>query len=157
VATTLSFAPSADSYVNSSLPNNNYGGTTSLRLDASPTLNSYLRFDVQGVSGTVVKATLYVYANSSNSAGYGVQALQVPTATWDEMTITYSSAPPLASGVVGSSGSVASGTWTAVDVTAIVAGNGTLSLGLTSTSGTATNLASREDTTHPPRLEVQSQ
>ena len=36
----------ADAYVNGSSQGNNYGGSSALRTDASPTINSYLRFQV---------------------------------------------------------------------------------------------------------------
>ena len=54
-----------------------------------PDLNSYLRFDVQGLSGSITSATLRIYANSSSSLGYDLYA--VTDNTWTETDITYRS------------------------------------------------------------------
>jgi hypothetical protein len=43
--------------------------------DNSPDLNSYLRFDVQGLSGSITSATLRIYANSSSSVGYDLHTV----------------------------------------------------------------------------------
>ena len=63
------FNPIADSYVDSSAPSTNYGSNVKLRVDTSPTVNSYLRFNVTGVSGSVTGVTLKVYATSSCRLG----------------------------------------------------------------------------------------
>ena len=41
----------ADTYVNASNPTSNYGRSTSLRMDASPNIHSYLKFNVNGLAG----------------------------------------------------------------------------------------------------------
>ena len=56
-------------------------------------------------------------------------------------------------GVAASSGVLTSGTWSAVDVTSLVAGNGQLSVALTGISSTAFNLQSRQ-AANPPQLVV---
>lgn len=151
--TTTTFAPAADSYVTSLSPSSNYGSSTSLRADGSPIVRGYVRFSVSGLGGTVTKATLRVYANSSHNLGYDVFPL-VAGATWTESGITYSNAPALGSPKAGSSGAFAVGTWTNVDVTALVAGNGTVQLAITTTSSTAMNLASRESGATAPQLVI---
>ena len=90
-------------------------------------MRSYLRFDVQGLAGAVSKATLRIWANSGASAGW--RAYGVSDNTWSETRITYATAPPLGS-AAGSSGPVAANTWTQADVTALVAGSGTLNLAI---------------------------
>jgi hypothetical protein len=149
---TATVTPTADAYVNSSSPSTNYGSSSQLRVDGSPVVKSYLRFAVQGLSGPVVKATLRVYANSSLSGGYS--AYRVADNAWSERTINAGNAPPLSS-LIGTSGQVAAGTWTSVDVTSYVTGNGTFSLALASTNATALSLASRESA-NAPRLVVET-
>jgi chitodextrinase len=144
----LTFNPDADSYVNASSPTSNYGSATSLRIDGSPVVRSYLRFTVQGVIGTVTKATLRVHANSSSSTGHQVSG--VADNGWSENTINYNNAPALG-GVIGSTGGFSSGTWTEVDVTPYIAGNGTYSLAVATASSTAVSYASSEST-NPPEL-----
>jgi hypothetical protein len=115
-------------------------------------MQSYLRFNIQGISGTVTHATLRVYANSASSTGYGVG--NVSDNTWTETGINYNNAPAIGSSV-GSSGSFAAGTWTTVDVTSLVTGNGTLDLGLYTTSSTAISFNSRNATANRPELIVE--
>ena len=68
---TLTFPPVADTYVNSGSPSSNYGSATTIRLDASPDLHGYLRFNIQGTAGTpIVKATLLLYANTFLQFGH---------------------------------------------------------------------------------------
>src|SRR3990172_12912688 len=121
-------------------PKRNFGTATTLVVEPSPVVSSYLRFDVQGLNGTVARATLWLLAKSAASVGYDVQGVSVNT--WDERKITYSNAPPPALSVTGSSGSFATDAWTTVDVTPLVTGNGAVSIALTGTS--ALSLASRE-------------
>ena len=151
---TFTFISIADSYVEASNPSTNYGTATQIRVDGSPDVRSYLRFNVQGLSGTVTSATLRVYANSALSAGY--DAYSVSNNTWTETGITYSNAPPLGS-MIGSSGSVSSNTWTSVNITSYITGNGTYNLGLTTSDSTALSLASRESGANAPQLVIQTQ
>ena len=144
-AQTLTFTPLMDSYVQSDSPNTNYGASAQLRVDSSPTVRAYLRFDVQGVAGTVTKATLRVWANSASSKGW--QAYST-AGGWAEAAITYNSAPPLGT-PAGATGSVAAGAWREADVTALVAGNGQVNLALTGLSSTAISLASRQSANAP--------
>jgi hypothetical protein len=138
--------PVADSYVNQSYPTTNYGTQTQIRVDGSPIVRSYVRFNVQGLSAAVTQATLRIYANTALTSGYSVY--RVASNTWAETTINYSNMPPLGT-LIGSSGPVAAGTWTSVNVTSYVTGNGTFSFGLTDPSATALSLASRESTNKP--------
>ena len=72
------FSASADAYVYSTKPTNNYATAPKLRVDASPTTASYLRFDVQDLSGPVVKATLSIFSVSGSNTGYDVHAVTDP-------------------------------------------------------------------------------
>jgi cell division septation protein DedD len=150
---TFTFAPVADAYVNSGSTPTNYGAVTTLRVDASPDLHSYLRFSVQGLSGKVTRATLRIFANSSSSLG--CNANSVSDNTWTESTINYSNAP-LVGGVIGSSTSFGAGVWITIDVTTYITGNGTYNLGLTTPSSTAISFASREAAANAPQLIVET-
>jgi hypothetical protein len=140
----------ADSYVDASAPTTNYGTSTQLRVDASPVVRSFLRFNVSGLTGTVTNATLRVWANSAQSTGY--DAYSVADSTWGETTVTDSNAPPFGA-KLGSSGKVAASTWTSVDVTSAVSGNGTYSFGLSTTNSTALGMSSRTGG-NPPQLVI---
>ena len=150
-ASTSSFAAATDSYVDSSNASTNYGNSTQLRVDNSPIVRSYLRFDIQGLSGTVTSATLRIYANSSSSSGYTVY--RVSDTSWGELSITYNNAPAIGSSV-GSSPGFSAGAWTNVNVTSLVTGNGTISLALAGISDTAVSLVSREGGVNAPQLVI---
>jgi hypothetical protein len=141
--TTTTFTPVADAHVGADAPTARNGSATKLRADASPDTRSYLRFDLSGLQGTVTKARLVMSATSASSAGF--DARRVADTTWSESLISYSNAPPLATGApLGSSGAIATGATPAADVTSAVTGNGAVGFALTTTSSTALSLASRE-------------
>ncbi len=146
----MTFTPVADAYVSASASTTNYGTATTVRIDGSPVVRTFIRFNVTGLTGAVTQATLRVYANSSQSTGYGVYA--VSDVTWGETTITNANAPPAASSAVGSSGPIAAGAWTAVDVTSLVKANGMYSMALITSNSTAVSLASRESGANAPQL-----
>jgi cell division septation protein DedD len=150
---TSTFTAIADAYVNAGSPTTNYGSSTTLRADASPDLHSYLRFNVQGLNGTVTRATLRVFANTASSLG--CIANGVSENTWTESTVNYNNAPSLGS-ALGSSGSFGAGAWISIDVTAYVIGNGTYNLALTTSSSTAVSLASRESGGNAPQLIIET-
>ncbi len=150
IPSSLTFDAQADAYVNADHSTTNYGTKTILRVDASPDLHSYLRFDVQGLVGqSIVQARLLIYSGSRASQGLDLWA--VNDNSWDEGKIDYTNAPALAS-LLGSSGSVNSGSWVEFDVTSYVTGEGAFSFGLTDPSTTAVRLSSREANSNTPQL-----
>lgn len=151
-AAAVTFTPVADAYVNAGSPSSNYGTSTQLRVDGSPIENSYLRFTVANLSGAVTSATLRVYATSSQSTGYTASA--VSDNTWTESTLNYSNAPAIGA-AIGSSGAVSANTWTSVNVTSYITGNGTFNLALSTTNSTALALSSRESGANAPQLVIQ--
>jgi hypothetical protein len=60
----------------------NYGTSTTLRADASQLVRSYLRFNVQGLSGSITRVTPRIFTNSGSSAGYEVR--NVADNTWTD-------------------------------------------------------------------------
>jgi acid phosphatase type 7 len=147
---TVILVPVADSYVDASNPTTNYGTSTQIRVDGSPVVRSYLRFNVSGLTGPATSAVLRVYANSAQATGY--TAYSVADTTWGETTITDANAPAFG-GSLGTSGAITAGTWTSVDVTSAIAGNGLVSFGLSTTNATALSMSSRTGA-NPPQLVV---
>jgi phosphoesterase family protein len=149
-ASTATFAPTADAFVTVAHPDKNYGESTTLRVDNSPCCtHSYLKFDVSGLSGTVTNATLHIYAKTSQSYGYDTHGTSTD---WSETGVTYANAPALGISV-GRGGPAEGGTWTQVDVTSLVNGDGTVSFGLDTPDATQLSMGSRESA-HPPYLTV---
>ena len=143
----------ADTYVSEASPNATNGTSTRLRVDGSPLVRSYLRFDVSGVSGTVESATLRLHPTSASKSGF--RAHPVDDTGWSETALTWNSAPPIGP-AVGSSGPAATETPVSIDVTALVDGNGLLSLALTTPGTTAISLGSREDASRTPQLIIET-
>lgn len=148
----LTFKPVADAYVDESRARTDFGTSNSLRVDASPVVNSYLRFTVQGLGlRSISQVHLLVYAYSASFKGIDVKA--VADNTWAEKTITASNAPALGS-TLDTSLAVTTRTWVTFDVTSYVTGEGTFSFGLSTSGKTAISLASRESVVYTPRLVV---
>jgi hypothetical protein len=139
--------------VGADAPTKNNGTLTTLRIDGSPIVQSYLRFNVLGLNGTVTRATLRIFANSASTSG--CVANTVGDNTWTETGINYNNAPPLGL-TLGSSGPISTGTWINMDVTVYITGDGTYSLALTTPGSTAVSLASRESGANAPQLIIET-
>jgi hypothetical protein len=148
------FTPVADSYVDSTYPTTNFGTKTNLNVDASPTMESYLKFQLSGLTGnTVTSAKLRIYVTDNGSVKGGSVAKMSDT-SWGETTVTYNNRPAIDGATLSSLGAVSIGTWYELDVTPAVTGDGTLSLGLKTSSSDGVHYASREDSAHAPQLVV---
>ena len=135
----------ADSYVEAARPTRNNGTSAEFRVDGSPILNSYLRFNVQGATDFSSSKLRLFFKNATSG---GIQVRPVGNTTWGETTITYNNAPSFGA-IAATSGAAAAGTWVTIDVSSLVTRNGLLSLALTSTSSTAVSMGSRESGQQP--------
>ena len=150
---TSRFTAVGDAYVSRTREHRNFGSSPALRTAARPRLErSYLRFAVVGLSGDVTAARLRLYAATASRAGYAVHA--VAAGGWAEGTITYATAPA-PGGIVATSGPVASDSWTSVDITRLVRGDGLLDVVL-ATDGRSAIYASRETGATAPQLVVET-
>ena len=147
-ASPLTVAPSADSYVDSTAITKNFGTSTQFRIDGSPVVRSYLRFDLGSLSGSATAATLQIYANSASSSGFDVS--RTDKSNWTETGLTFANAPAVGA-TIGTAGPFAAGTTTSVDVTSAVQTGTVVDFVLVEHGVTAVSLASREST-HPPVL-----
>lgn len=146
----MTLIPLDDSYVNSASPTKNYGLVTTLRADASPVVNSYLRFTVPNLNGkTITHASLMIFVNSRSSQGLAAQA--VADNTWAENTINFNNAPAMGN-TLASASPVTGGTWIKLDVTSYVIGAGTYNFGISTPGSTAISLASGESGANSPQL-----
>lgn len=147
--TTVTVRDAGDAFVTSAHPHTNYGSSTVLRTrSTSPTNDSYLKFTVSGVSGTITRAVLRLYTVDSDAAGYAVR--RVASSRWRQTAITWANAPARGS-VVVTHGRHGHGVWTAVNVTSAIHTNGTFSLAVTPRDRVNVRYGSRESG-HAPRL-----
>jgi len=143
---TSTFTPVADTWVSTAHPDTNYGKQPILRTRGVPKVRTYLRFDLQGVSGRVTKATLHLWARTSSSAGYHVHP--VAGTSWDEHKLASKSAPVYGT-ATAASGPFAANTWTTVNLTSFVRGKKMVSFALNGTGQENETYDSREGTRKP--------
>jgi hypothetical protein len=145
--TSTTFVATGDAKVVESTPTANYA-TTALRADggSDPDVHSYLSFTVSGLGGSVIAATLRVFATTDTGNGPAVSATST---TWSESTITWSSRPAPVGGVLEDKGGLPANAWVEYDVTSLVTGNGTVAVLLTTTSSNGIDFESREGTQKP--------
>lgn len=145
------FVAIADARVESNQPTRNFGASPDLVSDASPATETYLRFDLTGLTGEVESARLLLHV--TNGSGNGPE-VSLAAGAWSESGITYDNRPGPAGGPIGDLGAISAGTLVEVDVTSAVTA-GMLDLVLTSTSRDGSDFDSRE-TSHPPALAVRT-
>jgi myo-inositol-hexaphosphate 3-phosphohydrolase len=154
------FVPSHDARTRSDKPTESYGvyGKLMVRSQA-PTHQSYLKFDVEGLTGPVTRATLRLYcvdASEEGGAAYRVANHYRDSETpWDERAINWDNAPVIAGEALDREGAVAPDSWIELDVTAAIAGDGTYSFALA--SGTASTAAySTKEGVASPQLVIEA-
>lgn len=145
----LVFEPVADAYVDQKNPNAKNGSSTSLSVDGSPVIRTYLRFDVKGLNGQkITRAVLRLYATDGSHSGFSVAQVN---SNWVEKNITFRNAPKVGK-VINSVPGYKSGTWVEVDLTGAITKEGTVNLALIASADTTTFLASREAGENAPQL-----
>ncbi|MCG8604644.1 tandem-95 repeat protein, partial [bacterium] len=157
---TLTFNATEDAYVRSNQPTNNFGSELFIQARTSVDSlerNSYLKFNVSGLAGTVVSAKVRLFSIENTASGgsmYLVSNNFEGTVTpWDEDTINFNNAPMAPATPLSTLGSVGVGEIVEFDVTAAIAGNGFISFALKSDISDATRYQSKETVT-PPQLVV---
>jgi hypothetical protein len=144
----------ADTYVRSDSAGTNYGTESVLIGRTSPEIDSYVKFDVSGLSGAPLKAVLRLWAETTGVTTYKVY--QVTDSSWTETGLTFATKPAFG-GLLGTSGATTAGTWMDLEVTGAVNGNGLVTLGFTSGSTAGKNFGSHEDAGHAPQLLLTAQ
>lgn len=152
-----SFTPSDDTFVNSAKPTTKYGGNPSIKVkDAAADMNSYLKFNVSGLSGAVESATLRLYVTDAGPDGGSVYAVSNEYSSggaWTEGGLTWNNAPAISGVALDSVGAANNGQWVELDVTAAVAGNGTYSFALRNGNKNIVFYSSKEGV-HSPELVI---
>lgn len=151
----LTFTAEADTRISSTNQNTNYGTSSMLRVDGGKDseVRSYLRFNVRDLPGSVISATLRVYASSGTANGPTVYG---STSDWSEKELTWNNRPHRNTDAVDSVKVVKSRSWVTYNVTSLVTGNGTVSFVLAGTATDGANFDSRENS-HSPQLVVTAQ
>ena len=148
----LTLSPEADARVQQSTPTTNYA-TSNLRTagDASAAVESYLRFTVGGVTGSVRSAKLRLFNYNGTVDG---PAVYTTGNSWSETTVNWNTRPARTSGPTDDKGALAVNTWVEYDVTSFVTGNGTYSFNIAGPSTDGIDFRSREYATDRPELVI---
>ena len=152
---TLTFLPTADAQVAQSSPTTNYGTSPTIRArrTETDTRNSYLKFEVSGLSGSVSSARLRLYVTDPSADGGTLQSVSSAWAETGIGAITWLNAPPIVSPSLWNVRAWTVGQWVEFDVGPGVTGNGTFSFALTSSKSDSVLYSSREGA-NPPQLVV---
>src|SRR6476661_5388035 len=151
--TSLTFIAEADAQVSEANPNTNYGNSTYLQVDGGtdPKVESFIRFTLTGISGTIQSAKLRVY-DSTNASNNG-PAVYATDTSWTESALTWKTRPARISGELDNKGSIPTNTWVDYDVTSQVKANGTFSFVFAADSSDAATFSSRQGS-QPPQLMI---
>jgi hypothetical protein len=148
VPTILTFAPTADTYVQADAPNTNFGSSSQFVTDNSPARHILLKFTVSGIGNrSIVNAKLRLYC--VDPAPVGGTFYRVADIPWSEGTVNWNTAPVADASSLGTLGAVAAGNWYEVDVTSLVNGDGTFSLKVNSNSTDGAYYSSKEGANAP--------
>src|SRR5215212_3643217 len=122
---TLTFISIADAQVEERNPGTNAGTSSELNVSGANnrSLDSYLRFTVNGVSGVIQDARLRVFSTNDDTrdgpAVYGTNN------SWSETGITWNNRPARTGSGLDNKGSISTNTWVEYNVTSLITGNGT--------------------------------
>ena len=149
--TSVTFIAEVDAYVNESNPSTNYGNSTTLQVNgaSNPQVESFIRFTVTGISGSIQAVQLRV--NDTTNGSTNGPAVYSTGTSWTETGITWNNRPVRTSGALDNKGSISTNTWAEYDVTSSVTENGTFSFVLAADSSDGATFSSRQGA-QPPQL-----
>jgi hypothetical protein len=142
--------PEADAWVDEDEPDDNEGGDETLQVDgASGTmLESYIRFQLEGISGTVQTAFLRIYTDEGEETDDGPAVYRTEPA-WEESEITWNTRPARTSNALDNKEEIDEETWVEYNVTSQVAMDGRYSFVLVPDSSDGIEFSSRESDSSP--------
>jgi hypothetical protein len=141
-STVLTFTPTDDSYAQNDAPANINGASPEIIADNGPVKRLFVKFQVNGVgTKNVLAAKLRLYCVNPSGTGGDFHSA---SPLWSESSLSWNLQPSMASQTVSSIGAVSSGRWYETDVTPLVTGDGSVSIGATSTSSDGAHYSSKE-------------
>ncbi len=139
----LTFAATADATIRSGAPTTNYGTSSSISVDSSPSEHGLMKFSVTGIgTRTVATAKLRLFNVGASDTG-GVFSATSDT-SWTETGVTWDNAPATLGTPVATLGSVGTNTWYEVDLSSLIRADGVYSLRITTPSTDGAKWRSRD-------------
>jgi predicted amino acid-binding ACT domain protein len=155
---TLVVNPIGDARVRSNEPNKNYESDLLKIREAGALHYSFLKFDLTGLSGSVISAKLRLLVLDGGPDGGTIYLVsnnyQGSNEAWEEFGITWNKAPEIDADPLDSVGSVDAGDVIEFDVSDVVTGSGIFSFGLKNISSDAVDYSSKEGD-FPPELVIE--
>lgn len=136
----ITMPAAGDARVIEANPTTNYATATRLDVD-NPGEQSYIRFNVSGVTGTVTSAIIRLHVTNGSSNG---PSIYLTSNSWEENTITWNNRLAPTSGAIANAGAIVSDNWVEYNVTAVVTGNGSYDFVLLPDSSDGASFYSRE-------------
>lgn len=145
-----SFAPMADASVTSDNPNQNYGLSDILEVDGVSEKISYLRFQVNGVSGKINSARIILHV--ADPSEFGGKIYGISNNDWNEETVTYNNRPEIDGYALDALPAVNLSEQVAFDVTDWIQDNGTYNFAIISDNKDGVDYFSSEAGANSPEL-----
>jgi hypothetical protein len=147
------FYPTDDTYSKENDANTNFGDSDVMhvRTNSTKEKNSYLKFNVTGVTGEVQSALLKLRVGENPIDDLTVHT--VADTAWDEMTLSWNNAPAIGAGI-DTVDNLDANTWYEWDLTPVISGNGLYSFALTSQVDLVYRKISTKDSAYAPVLEI---
>lgn len=152
-SSSLTFNADADARVKESDPNKNYGDGKTLQVDGEkdPAAETFLRFTVKGITGTIQNATVRLYVADNNSPNG--PAIYATDSSWTESEITWDNRPLQTGEALDNKEEIPTNVWVEYDVTSLVTGDGEFNFVLVADSSNGVIFSSREGD-QPPQLVI---
>ncbi len=147
-AATQTVGAEADAKVVQGSPTTNFA-TSSLDVARTPLIESYVRFTVSDLTGTVQQAKLRLFAFNGANKGPSVYRSDP---VWSETGINWNNRPARTSARLANGGRVVANSWVDFDVTAVVTGKGTYSFNIATDGKDDVQFNSKEAATNKPQL-----
>lgn len=157
----VTFRPTDDAYVEAANPTSNFGTRQTLRVREASTNaeQSYLKFNVSGLTGQVQSAKLRLFVNDASPDGGNLHSVsnnyQGTATPWTQRGLNWNNAPSIAGAALKFLGTVGLNTWVEMDVTSAISGNGVYSFGIKNTKSDFVYYSSKEGL-NPPQLLIRT-
>ena len=148
------FNPTDDTFVWSSKPSNNYGSSEDLRVRKTSQFQiAYFKFDVTGLSGSVISVKLRLLCNDGSINGGGVYLVfnnfLNSSTPWTESGLLWTNAPAVSGTALASVGAVSVGQTVEFDVSAAINADGVFSFAVSNHSTDVVYFSSKEGAQSP--------
>lgn len=143
-SSTSTYVPSEDTFASASRATRNYGNAASVEVDGNSQKIAYLKFTINDLAGkSVTRAILRLKVLDPSTVG---GTFYSTSSTWTEATLTWNNKPSLGL-LIGTVGNAPRGATVEVDVSSLIQGNGTYSIGVMSANSNGVDYYSSEATT----------